>query len=193
DRATPESRVFPGERCLEDVLGLLSDPALAPLWKEDATIGWVYQYYNDPDERKKLREASQAPRNSRELAVRNQYFTARYAAEFLADNALGRTWYEMRQGDTRLADECRYLVRRPPEIFLQRGEEPPADGPPTDGLSAEELLRQPVYVPYRAKKDPRKIKVLDPACGSGHFLLYAFDLLATIYDEAYDDPALGRV
>jgi hypothetical protein len=193
DRATPKSRVFPGERCLEDVLGLLNDPALAPLWKKDETIGWMYQYYNDPAERKKMREASQAPRNSRELAVRNQYFTPRYAVEFLTDNTLGRTWYEMRQGDTRLADECRYLVRRPAEIFLRRGEEPPADGPPTDGLSPEELLRQPVYVPYRAKKDPRKIKVLDPACGSGHFLLYAFDLLATIYDEAYDDPALGRV
>ena len=35
------------------------------------------------------------------------------------------------------------------------------------------------------KKDPRDIKILDPACGSGHFLLYAFDLLQTIYEEAW--------
>src|SRR5262249_7279115 len=39
-----------------------------------------------------------------------------------------------------------------------------------------------------AKKDPRDIRVLDPACGSGHFLLYAFDLLAVIYEEAHADP-----
>jgi hypothetical protein len=40
----------------------------------------------------------------------------------------------------------------------------------------------------RPKKGPRDIRVLDPACGSGHFLLYTFDLLLTIYEEAYADP-----
>jgi hypothetical protein len=40
----------------------------------------------------------------------------------------------------------------------------------------------------RAPKDPRDLRVLDPACGSGHFLLYAFDLLLAIYEEAYADP-----
>src|SRR5581483_11120776 len=85
DRATPESRIFPSERCLDEVLRLLNDAALAHLWGEDETIGWVYQYYNDPDERKRMREAG-APRNSRELAVRNQFFTPRYVVEFLTDN-----------------------------------------------------------------------------------------------------------
>ena len=42
------------------------------------------------------------------------------------------------------------------------------------------------YIPYRAPKDPRDLKILDPACGSAHFLLYAFDLLSTIYEEAWD-------
>lgn len=121
-RAGPESQAFPDEATLEAVLGLLNDPALADLWKEDETVGWVYQYYNDPQERKKMREASQAPRNSRELAVRNQFFTPRYVVEFLTDNTLGRTWYEMHQGETRLRDNCRYLVRRHTEIFLQPGE-----------------------------------------------------------------------
>ena len=41
----------------------------------------------------------------------------------------------------------------------------------------------------RDKKDPRDIRILDPACGSGHFLLYAFDLLETIYEEAWHDDA----
>ena len=70
-----------------------------------------------------MRADSPAPRNSRELAVRNQFFTPRYVVEFLTDNTLGRLWYEMTQGRTALTDQCRYLVRRPNEIFLQPGEE----------------------------------------------------------------------
>ncbi|MCL5950296.1 MAG: BREX-1 system adenine-specific DNA-methyltransferase PglX [Chloroflexi bacterium] len=46
-------------------------------------------------------------------------------------------------------------------------------------------------VPFREEKDPRKILMLDPAGGSGHFGLYCFDLFETIYAEAYDDPDLG--
>ena len=64
-----------------------------------------------------MREESQAPRNSRELAVRNQFFTPRYVVEFLVDNTLGRIWYEMRRGETSLARSCEYLVRRPNELF----------------------------------------------------------------------------
>ena len=64
-----------------------------------------------------------------------------------------------------------------------------ADG--RDDLSQEELLKLPVHIPHRPKKDPRELKILDPACGSGHFLLYCFDLLLTIYEEAYVDPELG--
>jgi len=163
DRRTPQSLVFPSERCLEEVLKLLTDPALAALWAEDETIGWIYQYFNSKEEREQMRKESPAPRNSRELAVRNQFFTPRYVVEFLTDNTLGRIWYEMRQGDTRLKDDCRFLVRRPNEIFV------------SSCLGGE----------IRALKDPRDLKVLDPACGSGHFLLYAFDLLETIYEEAW--------
>src|SRR5260370_20518611 len=63
--------------------------------------------------------------------------------------------------------------------------------PDREKRSQEELLRAPLFIPYRPKKDPREIRVLDPACGSGHFLLYCFDLLETIYEEAYEDPDLG--
>jgi len=55
------------------------------------------------------------------------------------------------------------------------------------------VARNPVYIPHRSLKDPREIQVLDPASGSGHFLLYCFDLLLTIYEEAWDDcPDLLR-
>jgi hypothetical protein len=170
----------------------MNDPEVAPLWAEDETIGWIYQYFNSKEERKKMREDSPTPRNSRELAVRNQFFTPRYVVEFLTDNTLGRIWYEMTKGETRLKEQCRYLVRRPTEIFLNPGEEPPAsDESAEQNLSREELLRQPAYIPHRPLKDPREIRVLDPACGSMHFGLYAFDLLEAIYDEAWDWEAAG--
>ncbi len=187
DRLTPQSAVFPTERCMEDVLAELNKPELAGFWTEDETIGWIYQYFNPPEERKAMRDASQAPRNSRELAVRNQFFTPRYVVEFLTDNTLGRIWYEMRKGDTRLKDECRYLVLRPNEVFLASGEKAPAAEENEADLSQEEILRKPVYIEDRPRKDPRDLRVLDPACGSGHFLLYAFDLLERIYEEAWED------
>ena len=122
DRRVPHSLVFPSPACIAEVLQRLNDKHLAHLWQEDETIGWLYQYFNSRDEidrmRKKELGGSPSPRNSRELAVRNQFFTPRYVVEFLTDNTLGRIWYEMQQGETVLKDECRYLVRRPHEIFL---------------------------------------------------------------------------
>jgi hypothetical protein len=164
DRHHPHSHVFPGEIALNEVLALLNDPDLSQreIWKQDETIGWIYQYYNDPAERKKMRDESQAPRNSRELAVRNQFFTPRYVVEFLTDNTLGRIWFEMRSGETELTEICRYLVKTSP---IPEGDR----------------------TGVREKKDPRDLKILDPACGSGHFLLYAFDLLLRIYEEAWQD------
>ena len=188
DRAAPQSLVFASERCLERVLEVLNESTLVHVWQDDETIGWIYQYFNG-DEPAEMRKAAKGgpPRNSRELAVRNQFFTPRYVVEFLTDNTLGRLWYEMRRGETRLVDFCRNLVRRPVEIFLELGQEPPEDQNSGKDLSQEELLRKPVYVPFRPKKDPRDVKILDPACGSGHFLLYAFDLLEAIYEEAWND------
>ena len=295
DRFSPMGRLFPRESTLLDLLKLLNDPELADLWAEDETIGWIYQYFNSKEERKQMRDASAAPRNSRELAVRNQFFTPRYVVEFLVDNTLGRLWYEMTQGQTALKQSCQYLVRRPIEIFLSpehsqsfRNVHPGItkalagnfsalpDDPDWDNLQVlalsingydlsealgledsgelanariekyqstgkwegnslelwiclffeqrrwrhygyspeddedawseilalykalkeqlqnadvdlpqKELLKQPVYIPLRPPKDPREIRMLDPACGSMHFGLYSFDLYEVIYREAW--------
>lgn len=197
DRFSPMGLLFPRRDALEAVLKELNGTGraaereeitpeqFAEIWKADETIGWIYQYYNDPAERKKMRDESAAPRNSRELAVRNQFFTPRYVVEFLTDNTLGRIWYEMARGDTKLKELCRYLVRRPNENFLKPGETTP-EQPKQDNLSQEDLLKQPVFIPHRSLKDPRTILMLDPACGSMHFGLYAFDLLEVIYDEAWE-------
>lgn len=159
DRRDPSSVLWPKRATFEQLLEILNADELAGVWGEDETIGWVYQFFNGQDERRKMREESQAPRNSRELAVRNQFFTPRYVVQFLTDNTLGRIWYEMRGTNTVLAERCEYMVCKPGEEFAPR-----------------------------AKKDPRDLRVLDPACGSGHFLLYAFDLLIEVYEEAHADP-----
>jgi hypothetical protein len=158
DRRDSSSVLWPKRVTFEELLEILNGRELAGVWGEDETIGWVYQYFNGQVERRRMREESQAPRNSRELAVRNQFFTPRYVVQFLADNTLGCIWYEMRGTHTQLAERCEYMVRKPSERFAPR-----------------------------PKKDPRDLRVLDPACGSGHFLLYAFELLLTIYEEGYTD------
>ncbi len=185
DRFSVQGRLFPSTDVLPDLLKLINAEDIAPFWAEDETIGWIYQYFNSIEERKKMRAESQAPRNSRELAVRNQFFTPRYVVEFLTDNTLGRIWYEMTQGATELKQICKYLVRRPNEFFLEQRETAPEQEENLD-LSQEELLQQAVYIEHRALKDPRDIRMLDPACGSMHFGLYAFDLFEAIYSEAWD-------
>jgi hypothetical protein len=184
DPRDPASLLWPKRTALLELLDILNRPELAELWSVDECIGWVYQYFNSKEERQEMRKSA-APRNSRELAVRNQFFTPRYVVEFLTDNTLGRIWYEMKKGETRLAEQCRYLVRRPTEIFLGEGEILP-ETPENQGLSQEELLQQPVHIPFRPLKDPREIRLLDPACGSMHMGLYAFELFQTIYEEAWE-------
>ena len=199
----PANRLYPRQKTLDEVLDLLNGGGIKPeetelrgewpkIWSQDETIGWVYQYFTPKELRDQARKESAAPRNSYELAFRNQFFTPRYVVEFLTDNTLARIWYEMRKGDTKLTDHCRYMFRRPTEIFLKEREQPPKNAiEGQDNLSQEELLKLPVYIPHRPKKDPRELRILDPASGSGHFLLYCFDLLLTIYEEAYADPELG--
>jgi hypothetical protein len=159
DRRDPASVLWPKRTTFDVLLEVLNATELRGVWGEDETIGWVYQFFNSGEERKRMREESQAPRNSRELAIRNQFFTPRYVVEFLVDNTLGRTWIEMLAG-TSLSARCRYFVR--------------SEGSPP-----------------RPQKDPRDLRVLDPACGSGHFLLYCFDLLLTIYEEAWVADSTG--
>ena len=161
DRHYPNGRLSAREPALLPLLDLVNGTEIAPLWAEDETIGWIYQYFNDADERKRMRDpkqgGSQAPRNSRELAVRNQFFTPRYVVEFLVDNTLGSLWFNWTGGQTGMRERCQYMLVKPDE-------QP----------EATQRLR-----------DPRTVKLLDPACGSMHFGLYAFDLFLEIYREAW--------
>jgi hypothetical protein len=155
------SRIFPEPKALNEVIKTLNSPELEGIWEHEEAIGWVYQYYTPKELREQARKDSAQPRNSWEMAFRNQFYTPDYVVRFLTDNALGRIWLEMKP-DTALRDRCAMLVIRPNEPMQTR-----------------------------PKKDPRELRVIDPACGSGHFLLYAFELLEVVYREAWDDPDLG--
>jgi hypothetical protein len=155
DRFRGEGLVFPREGTLRSLMEALRAPEIEEAWAEDETIGWIYQYFNDPAERKKLREKP-APTDSYELAVRNQFFTPRFVVCFLVDNSLGRLWREMTGDRDALNGQCGMLALAP-----------------DDALGRAEA------------KDPRELAVIDPACGSMHFGLYTFEVLAAIYRDAW--------
>lgn len=174
DRFSPFGLLFPDESTLMKLLELINDSQLSAwfdeqnavtvnFWKEDETLGWMFQDYNSLEERRKMREASSKPRNSREMAVRNQFFTPEYVVRFLTDNSLGRIWYEMTRGESRIGEEqCRYMIRRPDEPLEER-----------------------------KLKEPTEILSLDPTCGSMHFGLYLYEVYEYIYMDAWDhQPSL---
>lgn len=174
DRFSPFGLLFPDESTLMKLLELINDSQLSAwfdeqnavtvnFWKEDETLGWMFQDYNSLEERRKMREASSKPRNSREMAVRNQFFTPEYVVRFLTDNSLGRIWYEMTRGESRIGEEqCRYMIRRPGEPLEER-----------------------------KLKEPTEILSLDPTCGSMHFGLYLYEVYEYIYMDAWDNqPSL---
>lgn len=156
DRTLPPSYLFPDPQVLKQVLERLNAEEIAPAWDQDETLGWVYQYFTPEELRKNARQEASAPRNAYELSFRNQFYTPEYVVRFLAENTLGRLWWEVNPATS--IKERDFLVYRP-------GEQP--------------KKREP--------KDPRKLRILDPACGSGHFLHYCFELLQVIYREAYED------
>ena len=174
DRFSPYGLVFPDESTLLKLLQLINDTQLSEwydeqdgttvnFWTEDETLGWMFQDYNSLEERRQMREESNKPRNSREMAVRNQFFTPEYIVRFLSDNSLGRIWYEMTGGKSRIGEDlCQYMVRRPDETLAER-----------------------------QLKEPTEILSLDPTCGSMHFGIYLYEVYEYIYMDAWDNqPSL---
>ncbi|MCB1001744.1 MAG: BREX-1 system adenine-specific DNA-methyltransferase PglX [Acidimicrobiales bacterium] len=144
DPRNPLLVLRPSKAAIDKVIGLLSDSAHDDLWSADDTFGWAYQFFNTGEERKQMRDASAAPRDSRELAVRNQFFTPSYVVRFLVQNTLGRRLVDA-DPSTPLLDDLPLLI-----------------DPPTE-------QGEPINL--------AEVKVLDPASGSGHFLLGCYDVL----------------
>ena len=141
-----------------DQLDAIADDA----WESDEALGWVYQYFGE-DEREEIDERVDKENYKiagTDIATKTQLFTPRYIVEWMVDNSLGRTWLEMQGERTNIDDEenCFYLA------------------PLEDSLIDRET------------KQVKDITVLDPACGSGHMLFYAFDVLYQMYLEESEVP-----
>jgi hypothetical protein len=156
DPRNPLLALAPSPAALDKLVEILADPKLANAWAAPDTFGWAYQFFNTGDERRQMRDESSAPRTSRELAVRNQFFTPRYVVDFLVQNSLGRRLVE--------ADPASSLVDKLPLLI-----DPPS------------TRRQPLPLD--------EVRVLDPACGSGHFLLGCYDLLELAWQQVGVKPA----
>ncbi|MFD2717085.1 BREX-1 system adenine-specific DNA-methyltransferase PglX [Hymenobacter monticola] len=179
---SPYGLLWPRYAAFDAVLDRLRRSELAFAWDADETLGWLYQYFNSKDEREAMRAASRAPRTSREMAVRNQFFTPRYVVEFLTDNTLGRRWRDLAEPSEALAARCRYLVA----TDAAAAETAPDAAAPNSIPALKKAGGESTVAEEYPLPDPRGLRVLDPACGSMHFGLYAFDVFETIYLDAWD-------
>ncbi len=135
--------------------------AMTPDACEDVeVIGWLYQFYIS----EKKDEVFDGLKKNKKITPENipaatQLFTPHWIVRYLVENSLGRLWMLNRPG-SKLVERMDYYIK--------------PEEPETDFLRIS---------------SPEEIKICDPACGSGHMLTYAFDLLYAIYEEEGVDPA----
>ena len=142
------------------------------VWRADDVLGWIYEYYN-----RQVVEALDA-KNSldpEDVGPANQFYTPHWVVRMLTDNSLGKLYLEATgQEDSIPEPEAMSPEERKERLVT------PADSPTVSELCTylipdEEAGDAPEF------DHPRDLQVIDPACGSGHFLLYAFDILERIW------------
>lgn len=172
------SLLFPSPRTLDKLLDLLGKEVPQEDWSEDDVIGWIYQYYNS-EARAEFRKNRRRPKPD-DMPLISQFYTPRWLVRALVDNTLGRLWLEMKRRMPKLG-EVKVEVSNEKRYRKPQGE------------TVDEYCSYviPVKDPSsRQGKNVKDIKVLDPACGSGHFLVYAFNILYRMYLE--DQPKTPR-
>jgi hypothetical protein len=189
------TRLFPiPASALREVVERLDDKRLASAWTDDTTLGWVYQYWNDPDrEALDAKIAGGGKIEPHEIASKTQMFTERYMVEWLLQNSLGLTWLCMckKHGWTADAETVLPLLeaRRVEWRAKREAGEVALDAlMPIEGELEDHwkyFVPQPIPndAVEKAPESVRTLKILDPACGSGHFLVIAFGLLSALYRE----------
>ena len=147
-------------------------------WLSDDIMGWMYEYYNR-SKRAEFKAGKQKIEYDR-VALTSQVYTPRWVVEFILNNSLGKLWMEQHpesslkdRHDIALPQE---LTPRPP-LLGREGEQDSSFG---DGSEKTPLLGG---AGGGSPRPLEEIKILDPAMGSGNFLLYAFDLLTEMYEE----------
>jgi hypothetical protein len=179
---------------LRETIEALNDAALDSAWGDDTTLGWVYQYWNDPErEALDAKIAGGGKIEPHEIASKTQMFTERYMVEWLLQNSLGLTWLCIckKHGWRPQAEPVLTALETRRAEFRKRREsgQIAADAlmPVDSGLESAWKYYVPQPIPAdavdKAPASIRELKLLDPACGSGHFLVIAFDLLARLYRE----------
>jgi len=116
-------------------------------------IGWLYQYYND-ERKNEVINIYKGTVKKEDIPAATQLFTTDWVVRYIVDNSLGRYWIE-RNSNSKLKDALQYYVT------------------PKNGVTAH----------VDEKVTPEELTVFDPCMGSGHFLVYAFDVLMKIYTE----------
>lgn len=137
-------------------------------WQEVEIVGWLYQFYIS--ERKE--EVIGKVVASEDIPAATQLFTPNWIVKYLVQNTLGRQW---------LATYPQSPLRQQMAYYIEPAEQTP------------EVLEQLKAI-TPTSLNPEELTLLDPACGSGHILVEAYDLFKAIYQErgyrAKDIPAL---
>jgi hypothetical protein len=162
DPESEYSALLPLQPTLQRVVDALNGPDIpSETYVQDELLGWVYQYYNAREKDAAYARLAKGKKLERpeELVAATCLYTERYMVDYLLQNTLGALWLEMHP-DSTLPARWPYFVR-------------PPEGTPE---------------PQRPPRPLREITLLDPACGSGHFLVRAFDLLVDMYREEGREP-----
>ena len=128
-------------------------------------IGWLYQYYNaEPKDEVFANLKKNIKISKRDIPAATQLFTPDWIVRYMVENSLGRLWVEGHPDEALKAGWTYYLEEAEQEPQVQ-----------------EELAR--IRAEY-AQMKPEDIRCIDPCMGSGHILVYMFDVLLQIY-QAY--------
>ncbi|MGR6835161.1 BREX-1 system adenine-specific DNA-methyltransferase PglX [Syntrophomonas erecta] len=127
-------------------------------------IGWLYQYYNTEPKDETFALLKKNVKITKErIPAATQLFTPHWIVRYMVENSLGRLWLEGHPNGT-LKSEWKY--------YLDEAEQEPEVQAQLDTIREE----------YKNIK-PENIKIIDPCMGSGHILVYAFDVLMQIYES----------
>jgi hypothetical protein len=162
---------------------LRSDSVIAKLveaipeedWAEVEIIGWLYQFYISEKKDQVIGKVVK----SEDIPAATQLFTPNWIVQYLVQNSVGRLWL-MANPQSTLAKEWPYYIT-------------PAEQTPEVQAQLDALIQT------RVREDgdtlnPESITVLDPACGSGHILVVAYDVLKAIYlERGYQPRAIPRL
>ena len=149
--------LFPNNSLSGDsfIAKMLSETDEEDDWQDAVQIiGWLYQYYND-ERKNEVINIYKGTVKKEDIPAATQLFTTDWVVRYMVDNSLGRYWIE-RHPESKLAEKLEFFVT-------------PKNG---EIKHIDEFVK------------PEDIKFLDPCMGSGHILVYAFDVLMEIYKES---------